>query len=799
MIEPEIFDQLRKLYRGLQGRALTGHTHKISEIDGLISDASWDNLNGKPIVVAAGDTQAQARDSISAVSQDELTTLSTDTANEFVSVEAMVATNTAAINTKADYHVFGISQSEITTPFWFSESEIRQSLQGIKDLGATYVRCPARWADIEPTLGGGYVWTGMDLALDLCDEYGLMPLVAITAPHPAGSSPFVADYGNLCGAIAARYGSLGTGQMHLYQIWNEYNHAATAVPFAPGGAAYVNLLNAASTAIRAADPEAFIMTCGFMSTIDFGATDIAPSTFMNEIYTAGGAAYFDAVAYHWYTHNGDFVTWQEPTRDQIFYQELVDTRAEMVTFGDSGKQIWITEIGQPLVLEPAVRARRLIEQIELVNALDYVEHWVIYNYRPGNDTPTPDAFYPLVGFDFQPHQPIYNFVKSINSVATKRVDAPSAALITHTAPMSPNPYPDSDITSYTRTQTEPVFTSMKVLGPDDVGRFRIGGTLNDNVLAGQFFNLSNGQADNAASYNSFEVEFYLSGDRFGVGSFVQADGDTRMFVDDMPVDMSWPQWPWIGGGGWIEIVFATSRIRKIRVLFGNNSFAGVWLPGASDIWAAEPRYKVAMIGDDNVFGTPDTTEGVIYAGAASGALAMQTGWEVWNLGQGNTGYISDGGGGLGRQPYGHATRIAALVAADPDLVIVAGSEYDPATSAGEQTALQQAAATCWDAIGSALPGVPIVVVGVWTGTPLAFNTAVMDNANTVLRAAAEAHPNVLAYIDQRGEEWFTGTGYVGTEAGNGNQDFFMSSDGVHPSHAGFDYLARRIVNALKRI
>lgn len=313
---------------------------------------------------------------------------------------------------------FGFCQSELGNPDWFTTQEIRDTLQGIKDIGASHVRLAAWWVNIEPTLNGGYVWTGMDRAMNLCEEYGVTPLVCITSPAPAGT-PTITDYAELCGAIAARYGASGTQQLSQYEIYNEINHRSYYAPFESnfGVAHYTDLLIAAAAAIRAVDSRAFILTAGFMSTADFAPNDILPSTFLQGIYNEGGGDAFDGVAYHWYSGLPDFSGMEEPTRDQYFYEDLLACRAIMVAEEDDEKDVYITEMGFPITLDPDVRADWTAKQIELLADLPWVRRSYIYNFRPGNETESgADAQYGIVDWDFTPKLPLYDYVASINAV-----------------------------------------------------------------------------------------------------------------------------------------------------------------------------------------------------------------------------------------------------------------------------------------------------------------------------------------------------------------------------------------------
>jgi hypothetical protein len=334
-----------------------------------------------------------------------------------------------AVGGKVD---FGYCQSEISVDTWYPEAEIRDILQGIKDSGATRVRMAGWGNNIEPVNNSPYDWDGLDQAMDLCEEYGLEPLLVITSPLAAGAT--TADYAQLCGAVAARYGAQGTGQLKHYQVWNEPNNSVPAAPFTFGFVAYTAILIAAAAAIRAADSEAFIVSCALMSTVDFSTTDVAPSTYLQGIYDNGGGDAFDAVGFNFYCHTPDFATQQEPTRTQTFYLELLELRSIMVAEGQSAKKIWITEMGYPSLsttatADPVVRAQWTAQQIELIALLDYVETFFLYNYRDSaaDDTQLVNTF-GSVEYDFGEKQPLLDVIKSINSTVKLDVEGSGVTL-----------------------------------------------------------------------------------------------------------------------------------------------------------------------------------------------------------------------------------------------------------------------------------------------------------------------------------------------------------------------------------
>jgi hypothetical protein len=61
----------------------------------------------------------------------------------------------------------------------------------------------------------------------------------------------------------------------------------------------------------------------------------------------------------------------------------------------------------------------------------------------------------------------------------------------------------------------------------------------------------------------------------------------------------------------------------------------------------------------------------------------------------------------------------------------------------------------------------------------------------------------LPYLDVLSPNIWTGTGRRGATAGNGNSDYYVNSDAVHPTPDGFgggsSYIAVRLVQLLKEL
>ena len=88
----------------------------------------------------------------------------------------------------------------------------------------------------------------------------------------------------------------------------------------------------------------------------------------------------------------------------------------------------------------------------------------------------------------------------------------------------------------------------------------------------------------------------------------------------------------------------------------------------------------------------------------------------------------------------------------------------------------------------------------FAGPTAAAIVALRNNADALIEAADEA-PNVIGFVDWRGEDWLTGTGSQSNIQYDGNQDWAIGdvagTDTIHPSHAGWKLLLiPRLIEAI---
>ena len=247
----------------------------------------------------------------------------------------------------------------------FLEQEVEpakreRAVQMIAGAGFHWIRQEFPWEDIEIHAKGDFAdrrnqpyrsaWTKYDNIVDLAGQYGLEIIARLSNP-PAWSREkgdeigsfappdHLADYGDFVEAVARRY----RGRIRCYQIWNEPNIYPEwgDQPVSPEG--YTELLKEGYTRVKAVCPECVVISGALAQTIPLGPRDLNDLIFLQRMYDAGAADYFDVLAIQGYG------LWSGPTDRRmqprvLNFSRPLYLREIMVKNGDAQKPIWITEM-----------------------------------------------------------------------------------------------------------------------------------------------------------------------------------------------------------------------------------------------------------------------------------------------------------------------------------------------------------------------------------------------------------------------------------------------------------------------
>lgn len=249
--------------------------------------------------------------------------------------------------------------------YWREEVADRD-LKLVKEAGFRWVKQEIPWREVEGQAKGSWHWEIPDRMLDQIDAYGLKVIVrlgsqpawASRVPLPGISPPDkLQDFYDYVFAVASRY----KGRVEAYQIWNEPNLAREWGNHPPNPAEYTELLKIGYQAVKAADPQAIVISAGLAPTTRDDVEAMPDSYFVQGMYQSGAAPYFDALGIHAAGYksppetdpaevaadpkltNGDSAPAE--LRRVYSFRHVEDIRAVMVRNGDVAKKIVILEFG----------------------------------------------------------------------------------------------------------------------------------------------------------------------------------------------------------------------------------------------------------------------------------------------------------------------------------------------------------------------------------------------------------------------------------------------------------------------
>lgn len=275
---------------------------------------------------------------------------------------------------------------------FISDGNHDRSLGAINAMGFNWIKQQVEWKRFEPAKGS-YDWGGLDRLVDNANAAGLTPLLSVvkapTWARPSGDDRSVEgppanpqDYADFIGAMAARY----KGRVGAYEIWNEQN-----LWYEWGGqggrinaAQYMDLLKRAYAAIKAADPNAIVISGAPTPTgVSDGSIAVNDQDYLQQMYDNGLRGYSDCIGIHpsgfnnppdadWQTAGGgDF-----KLHPSFFFKSTMEGyRNIMVANGDRNKKLCPTEFGwastQNVSRSPAA-GYGYAAQISEQNQADYV-------------------------------------------------------------------------------------------------------------------------------------------------------------------------------------------------------------------------------------------------------------------------------------------------------------------------------------------------------------------------------------------------------------------------------------------
>jgi len=228
--------------------------------------------------------------------------------------------------------------------------KIKRTLEMVREMGAPWIVEYFPWAYIEEE-PGRYNWVHADQVISHASRQGLTVVARLgfvpAWARPKDSSPLYldekhfADFGRFAAEFVKRY----QGKVRYVVIWNEPNLALEWGYQPPDPLKYTAMLRTVYPMIKEANPGVQVLAGALAPTLappgsEFGMNDL---DFLQRMYDAGAAAFFDLLAIHAYGWH--FSPDDPPDPAVVNFRRTELLRDIMVKNGDGAKPAMITEGG----------------------------------------------------------------------------------------------------------------------------------------------------------------------------------------------------------------------------------------------------------------------------------------------------------------------------------------------------------------------------------------------------------------------------------------------------------------------
>lgn len=300
--------------------------------------------------------------------------------------------------------------------------KIKRTLEMVREMGAPWIVEYFPWAYLEPRKGV-YNWNHTDEVIRHANRQGLTVIARLgyvpewarpkeTTPLYLGEERF-ADFGRFAADFVARY----AGQVDYVILWNEPNLALEWGYEPADPDKYTQMLRVVYPMIKAANPDVQVLAGALAPTLappgsEWGMNDL---DFLQRMYDAGAADYFDVLAIHAY---GWYSDPDEPAAaDVVNFRRSELLREIMVRNGDGHKPAMITEGGWndhprwTRAVRPGQRIAYTIRAYQIAQEeWPWMEAVAFWAFRYPWDAKSYQDYFTFVDTEFEP-KPIYEEVQ----------------------------------------------------------------------------------------------------------------------------------------------------------------------------------------------------------------------------------------------------------------------------------------------------------------------------------------------------------------------------------------------------
>ncbi len=308
--------------------------------------------------------------------------------------------------------------------------KVRQTLQMVREMGSPWIVDFFPWAYSE-LAPGQYNFDHADMVVDQARAQGLTVIARIglvpdwARPHPTGQDTtfnYIDETGyKAMGDFVYAFVRHFAGRIHAVIIWNEPN-LTFEWGFRPvDPVAYTALLRAVYPRAKEADPNIVVLGGALAPTLEpegspNGLDDLL---YLQKMYDAGAAPYFDALAAHAYGYKSP--AQEPPAPERLNFRRVELEREVMVRNGDAAKPIYITEAGwndSPRWSSSVSPAQRVDNTIAAYQWAEQNWPWckvvAMWAFRYPDLMRNWQDNFAFVGVDFQPRA-IYEAVKQYST------------------------------------------------------------------------------------------------------------------------------------------------------------------------------------------------------------------------------------------------------------------------------------------------------------------------------------------------------------------------------------------------
>ncbi len=315
----------------------------------------------------------------------------------------------------------------------------QETLRMARAAGLGWVKQMFPWDQIEPQKGLFWddrirrsTWDKFDEIVSLVEQYGLRLIVRLDQPPDwarsrAENSRYpvrdLNEFGDYVARVVARY----RGRIQYYQVWNEPNLAREWGGRPPDPVAYTELLKVAYQRAKAVDPNVVILSAPLAQTLERSPQAINDLDFLQGMYAAGAAQYFDILMANAYGF--DRPPEDPPDPRVLNFQRLKLLREIMVRNGDGAKPVWLNEFGwnaAPPTFPPfrlywgrvteEEQAAYTVRAVRLAREWDWLGVINLWYFRQVGDISPLDSaeyYFRVVDPDFTP-RPLYFAVQQLS-------------------------------------------------------------------------------------------------------------------------------------------------------------------------------------------------------------------------------------------------------------------------------------------------------------------------------------------------------------------------------------------------